>query len=43
MCHGVLEVTLFGRVPDNNSLKLILWQFMSNFGAVFCYYAYFRV
>ena len=36
-------MALFQQVPDNNSVKLILWQFMRYFGTVFCHYAHVRV
>ena len=43
ICHGVLVMTLFWQVSDNNSLKLIMWQLMHHFGAVFCHFAHGRV
>ena len=36
-------MTLFQQVPDNNNVKLILWQFLRYFGTVFCHYTHVRV
>ena len=34
----MLLITLFWQMPDNNSLKIIMRQFMHHFGAVFCHF-----
>ena len=39
----MLLITLFGHVPDNNSLKILMRQLMHRFGAVFHHFAHDRV
>ena len=34
----MLVITLFQNVPDNNSLKILLWHFVRHVGNVCCHY-----
>ena len=34
----MLVITLFQKVPDNNSLKTLLWHFVGHVGNVCCHY-----